>query len=109
MVYDVLKALCAERGLTVTKLCTIVTGNSGNLATWKKGIMRSDYLAGCAKALNVSADTLLEISPSADSQADTLLKYFSECSELDKQYLIDMALMFAKRERDFKEKESASP
>ena len=58
--YDLLKQLCRERGITISKLCTEVTGNSANLATWKKGYMRSDYLAKCADVLGVSADFLLQ-------------------------------------------------
>jgi len=34
--YDLLKQLCRERGITISKLCTEVTGNSANLAPWKK-------------------------------------------------------------------------
>jgi len=57
--YERLKAICAEKGLTVTKLCELVTGNTGNLATWKKGHMRSDYLSAAADVLDCSADYLL--------------------------------------------------
>ena len=57
--YELLKKLCSERGMTVTQLCITVTGNSGNLATWKKGYMRSDYLAKAGDALGVSVDYLL--------------------------------------------------
>lgn len=88
--YDLLKQLCRERGITISKLCTEVTGNSANLATWKKGYMRSDYLAKCADVLGVSADFLLqratELSASdqkiqveanqlSDSQKADVLKY----------------------------------
>lgn len=59
--YNKLKVLCEERGTNVTKLCEIVTGSSGNLATWKKGYMRSDYLAKAAEYLGVSTDYLLGI------------------------------------------------
>lgn len=57
--YEKLKSLCKERGMTVTQLCAEVTGSSGNLATWKKGHMRSDYLSKSADILKVSADYLL--------------------------------------------------
>ena len=57
--YEFLKKICIERGTTVTELCKQVTGNSGNLATWKKGYMRSDYLKKAAEILNVSVDYLL--------------------------------------------------
>ena len=57
--YELLKSLCLERGINVTELCKQVTGNSGNLATWKKGYMSYDYLKRDAEILNVSADYLL--------------------------------------------------
>lgn len=57
--YQKLKVLCKERGTTVTQLCIQATGNSGNLATWKKGYMRSDYLLKVSDILNVSVDYLL--------------------------------------------------
>ena len=57
--YDRLKSICAERGMTVTKLCELVTGSTGNLATWKKDYMRSDYLAAAADVLGCSTDYLL--------------------------------------------------
>lgn len=62
--YELLKKLCSERGMTVTQLCISVTGNSGNLATWKKGYMRSDYLAKAGDILGVSTDYLLGRSDS---------------------------------------------
>lgn len=65
--YQRLKMLCKERGTTVTKLCEEVTGNSGNLATWKKGYMRSDYLSKAADILEVSADYILDRSDSSTS------------------------------------------
>lgn len=58
--YQKLKNLCKEKGITVTQLCIQVTGNSGNLATWKKGYMRSDYLAKAADVLNCSTDYMLD-------------------------------------------------
>ena len=57
--YDILEQLCNERGVAITKLCKDVTGSSGNLSTWKKGYLRSDYLKKVAEILNVSADYLL--------------------------------------------------
>lgn len=57
--YSILETLCNERGTTITKLCTQITGSSGNLSTWKKGYMRSDYLVKIADYFNVSVDYLL--------------------------------------------------
>lgn len=58
--YNLISELCKAQGTTITKLCEEVTGSSGNLATWKKGYMRSDYLLKVAQRLNVSVDYLLE-------------------------------------------------
>lgn len=58
--YERLKEACKQKGTTVTVLCIEVTGSSGNLPTWKKGYMRSDYLLKCAEILNVSTDYLLK-------------------------------------------------
>ena len=100
--YEKLKKLCKERGLSVTRLCELVTGNSGNLATWKKGTMRSDYLAGCCCVLGISADELLDLpafSPSVISPDEQgLLDLFRSCSEADRKSLLDMAEFFASRE-----------
>lgn len=59
--YERLKQICKEKGTTVTELCAQATGSSGNLATWKKGYMRSDYLLNCARILGVSTDYILGI------------------------------------------------
>lgn len=57
--YDILEELCNNKGITITKLCVQVTGSSGNLSTWKKGYMRSDYLKKAAEILGVSTDYIL--------------------------------------------------
>lgn len=92
--YEFLKQLCKERNTNISQLCTIVTGNSGNLATWKKGYMRSDYLAKCADVLGVSTDYILqrvseEISKSAkDSKDDDVVLEFRQLDEAQKQNVI---------------------
>lgn len=57
--YERLKKLCKDRGLNITQLCKEVTNSSGNLSTWKKGYMRSDYLSLVADKLQCSTDYLL--------------------------------------------------
>lgn len=57
--YERLKELCKKRGINITKLCEEVTNSSGNLSTWKKGYMRSDYLALVAERLQCSTDYLV--------------------------------------------------
>lgn len=57
--YERLKELCSARGLNITQLCIDVTHSGGNLSTWKKGYMRSDYLSLVADKLQCSTDYLL--------------------------------------------------
>ena len=57
--YERLQALCRAKGFNVTQLCKEVTNSSGNLSTWKKGYMRSDYLSLVADKLQCSTDYLL--------------------------------------------------
>lgn len=57
--YDIINQLCKENHISITKLCELITNSSGNLATWKKGYMRSDYLQKIADYFEVSTDYLL--------------------------------------------------
>lgn len=70
--YELLKQLCQERNTNISNLCIEATGNSGNLATWRKGHMRSDYLAKCADILGVSTDYILQRNQG--SEVDELIK-----------------------------------
>lgn len=89
--YDRLKRLCDERGTTVTKLCEIVTGSSGNLATWKKGYMRSDYLLKVAQYFGVSVDYLLGYTPNeqSDGKTEKLLTFASKLTDEQLDAFID--------------------
>jgi hypothetical protein len=60
--YDKIKSLCEENGIKITSLCIEITGNSGNLATWKTGSIRNDYLVKIAKYFGVTTDYLLGLS-----------------------------------------------
>lgn len=81
--YDRLLTLCKQKQLTITALCTAVTGSPGNLATWKKGYMRSDYLLKASQLLECSTDFLL-----TGKNPDV-----SELSEDAKQLLSDYELL----------------
>ncbi|MDR1392301.1 MAG: helix-turn-helix transcriptional regulator [Clostridiales bacterium] len=62
--FEIIKSLCREEGISITSLCREVTGSSGNLETWKKGYMRSDCLVKIARYFEVSVDFVLGISKS---------------------------------------------
>ncbi len=57
--FERIKTLCLENGLTVTELCKQVTGSSGNLPTWKKGNINPVSLVKIADCFHVSVDYLL--------------------------------------------------
>ncbi|MDE6426173.1 MAG: helix-turn-helix domain-containing protein [Ruminococcus sp.] len=57
--YEIIKQLCDENNITISKLCEMVTNSTGNLATWKKNYMRSDYFQKIADYFQVSTDYLL--------------------------------------------------
>lgn len=57
--YERLKRICREKNITPTVLCTKITGSPGNLATWKKGNIRTDYLIKIADYFGLSVDYLL--------------------------------------------------
>ena len=59
MIYERLCGLCKTNNTTPTALCVKITGSKGNLPTWKKGNIRSDYLLAIAKEFNVTTDYLL--------------------------------------------------
>ena len=51
--YEIIKSLCKENGTSVTALCREITGSSGNLATWKKGNIRKEYLIKIAERFDI--------------------------------------------------------
>ena len=69
-----LKLLCEQSGISITALCLQVTGNKGNLATWKNndGYMRSDHLSKCADILDVSTDCILGRTPLPNRFTDSI-------------------------------------
>lgn len=59
MIVDRIQELCDKKGTNITALCKEITGSSGNLPTWKKGNIRTDYLSKIADYFDVSTDYLL--------------------------------------------------
>lgn len=83
--YERLIKICAEKGITISYLCEVVTGSKGNLTTWKKGYMRSDYLVKCAEILGVSVDYLLDFKDTipikaTESEWERILQRLSDDS-----------------------------
>ena len=105
--YTRLVELCEKKGLTITRLCETVTKSPGNLATWKKGYMRSDYLAKCCDILDVSADYLLgrcrpalaASAPVTDSKSARMLSMFSQLSGEKQEFLLKQAEMYLDAEQ----------
>lgn len=62
-IYERLGVLCEKNGTNPTALCVKVTGSKGNLATWKKGHIRSDYLIVISEEFNVPTDYILKGTP----------------------------------------------
>lgn len=57
--YELIKKLCATKGISPTKLCIEITGSKGNLPTWQKGNINPVSLVKLANYFNVSTDYLL--------------------------------------------------
>lgn len=80
-IYEYWKMLCKEKGTSISNLCIQVTGNSGNLATWQKGYMRSDFAVKCADILGVSVDYLLGRDDKKKSPVITTEDGYNELAE----------------------------
>ncbi len=112
--YKRLQEICKSKGTNITALCKEVTGNSGNLATWKKGYMRSDYLDKAADILGLSTDYILgrteKSSPSELTENELeMLQVFKELTPTQQGKLIERAKMMTEQnDAEAKKKEKAS-
>lgn len=92
--YEIIKQLCDENGISISKLCEIVTNSTGNLVTWKKDYMRSDYLQKIADYFQVSTDYLLgrEENPNQkyDPTVNQVAKAFSKLNFSDKAKVMSL-------------------
>lgn len=70
MIIEKLNILCAQNGISLTALCKEITGSSGNLPTWKKDRIRSDWLKEICLKFNISSDFLLDLSCSSNNSND---------------------------------------
>ena len=64
--FEIMEKLCKENGISITALCVQLTGSKGNLATWKKGNIRSEQLSQIADYFGVTTDYLLGKETKAD-------------------------------------------
>lgn len=99
-----LQDICKANGTTPTALCKIITGSSGNLATWKKGNIRADYLQKIADYFNVSVDYLLtgqKETPTAESdeRKKELIELFSLLDDAGQDALIAIAQQMRKQDK----------
>ena len=94
--YNKINELCKQNGTNISNLCETVTGSRGNLSTWKKGYMRSDYLLKVAQYFNVSVDYLLGYNPDkqSDGKTEKLLAFASKLTEDQIDALIEMSSKF---------------
>lgn len=58
-IFTIIESLCKKAGVSVTRVCTDITGNKGNLPTWKKGNINTTSLIKLTEYFDVSADYLL--------------------------------------------------
>lgn len=58
-IFERVKNLCKDNGIGVSTLIMEITGSGGNITTWKKGNIRTDYLSAVCKKFGVTADYLL--------------------------------------------------
>ena len=72
MVFERVKELCKKNGITPTALCVRITGSKGNLSTWKKGNIRSDYLVAIASMFDTTTDYLLGIKTDTPEGASVI-------------------------------------
>lgn len=103
-----IKELCSEKGITITKLCVNVTGSKGNLTTWNKGNIRSDYLVKIAEYFDVSVDYLLgktDIRNPLDEQLKgidfALAGELRDLTDAEKQDILDY-IRFKKAQKEGK-------
>lgn len=96
-----IKMLCKEKGTNITNLCIEITGSRGNLSTWNKGNIRTDYLIKISKYFNVSTDYLLGLSDNTtltgkeiSKEQNELLSLFDKLNVTGKskaiEYLTDL-------------------
>lgn len=70
LLYERLQELCQEHSTTITALCVKITGNKGNLTTWKNNNVRPEWLAAISDEFGVSVDYILGKTPVKERFSD---------------------------------------
>lgn len=60
MVYDNIKTICEQRGISITQLEKQANLTSGSISKWNKHVPQADRLKAVADVLHVKMDKLLE-------------------------------------------------
>ena len=117
MIFERINELCKQNNTTISALCKEITGSSGNLPTWKKDLINTNWLISICKKFKVSADFILALEEPSVSQSlesevqdylrnaneQNLLCLFRQLSTRDKaeiEELIEFKLERAKKEEN---------
>lgn len=100
--YNNLCEACKARGVSVSAAVVDAGEKLGSLSGWKNGAMpNSKAVIALSLRLNVSADYLLGLNSAGGISPDEqgLLDLFRSCSDVDRAQLLDLAKLYADRER----------
>jgi len=97
-VYDNIKKLCGEKGMTISGLESAAKLSNGAISKWKNKIPQADNLFSVSKVLNTSMEFLLtgRESPASQNRIDSnmgeqermLLECFQELDKYEKQIVL---------------------
>lgn len=97
-VYDNIKKLCGEKGMTISGLESAAKLSNGAISKWKNKIPQADNLFSVSKVLNTSMELLLtgEEAASSENRIDSsigeqermLLECFQELDKYEKQIVL---------------------
>jgi len=97
-IFTRIKELCANNDTTPNALVTEVTNSNGNISTWKKGRIRSDYLVAICDKFKVSADYVLcRVDKNISKESAEILRRFEDLDGQG-QTRVD-ALIYEQKER----------
>lgn len=95
--YESIKALCDERGITVSRMCTdagISKGILTDLKMGRKNTLSGSTLSKIAAALGVSVDRILGAVPAAFSREELKMALFGGAGDVSDE-MLDEVFRFA--------------